>query len=712
MPPTLQFIATFSNRYPKLSVGIFTALVLWIDMITDQEIQFPLVYVIPVGLAAWHKRRHLAYTLAMTLPVLRIGYEFPWGTNVSLVIAGLNALIEIAALSLYAYLIGRTVARTIQLQASVKAREFEVSQLRAFTKMASATLQGRGLSPGMADGVAWVHLPSASELTSVRHPIAQRDVEDEISRLDTALAAANCELDNHPRRLSGDMDPAESALLDVHLAMLSDGEFWNTCKRRVREELINIDQVVAEEIRGMAEMLEGLEHEVMRERGADIRDIGRRVLRNLGHSGESPGNRLASLPPHTIVVAAELLPSDMFQLDLVNLAALVTERNSPASHVAVLARARNIPAVSSIKDVTDLLATGDRLLVDGEAGSVIVAPTKVQSELFAERRIRHTMHDTVSPESGAPEPTTKDGVRIRLFANISRPDEAHLVSEYGLDGVGLFRSEFLFLDVTQPPTLDEQVAAYSAVARAIHPGGVVIRTMDFGGDKIPKFTCSESELTFRMGKRGLAFSLSEKTMFRTQIQAILRSTREGDVRVLFPMVTGVADLREASYLLAEVIEAEQITGRVIVGAMIETPAAVIQIREIVKMVDFVSIGTNDLAHFILATDRQGQESSGALTFLHPSVLRATEHVVRTALNQGIGVSVCGEAAGNTAAVCLLIGMGVRNFSMNPFQTARIRNFLQQMTLKQMEWVTRDALAAATMEEVEKITAAALAAMKE
>lgn len=269
-----------------------------------------------------------------------------------------------------------------------------------------------------------------------------------------------------------------------------------------------------------------------------------------------------------------------------------------------------------------------------------------------------------------------------------------------------------FLDVTHPPTLDEQVAAYSAVARAIHPGGVVIRTMDFGGDKIPKFTCSESELTFRMGKRGLAFSLSEKTMFRTQIQAILRSTREGDVRVLFPMVTGVADLREASYLLAEVIEAEQITGRVIVGAMIETPAAVIQIREIVKMVDFVSIGTNDLAHFILATDRQGQESSGAPTFLHPSVLRATEHVVRTALNQGIGVSVCGEAAGNTAAVCLLIGMGVRNFSMNPFQTARIRNFLQQMTLKQMEWVTRDALAAATMEEVEKITAAALAAMKE
>ena len=296
---------------------------------------------------------------------------------------------------------------------------------------------------------------------------------------------------------------------------------------------------------------------------------------------------------------------------------------------------------------------------------------------------------------------------IGLYANISRADEAHLVPEYRLEGVGLFRSEFLFLDVAQPPDLDMQVAAYSAVARMLNPCPVVIRTMDFGGDKIPRFNRAESDLALRMGKRGLAFSLTEKTMFRTQIQAILRAAQVGDVRIMFPMVMGVADLREARNFVDEVIETEQVAKRISIGAMIETPAAVIQFREIVKMVDFVSIGTNDLAHFILATDRQSQESPGAIAFLHPSVLRATEQVVRTALKQGMGLSVCGEAAGNPASVCLLVGMGVRDLSMNPFQAARIRRFLRQMTLEQMEAAVREALGVTTPEEVQQIVATAL-----
>lgn len=702
-----RLLEKVSNGHPALfSVGV-AAIVLWVDVMAGEEVRFPLLYALPVGFAAWRHQRYLAYALASTLPLLRIVFEFPWGTDASLAIAAINALIEIAAMALYAYLVGRTAAQTRRLKTTVTTRELQVSQLRAFSRMASATLQGRGLSPGMVEGVAWIHLPSESDLPFEHQPVAPDDVDEEIRRLDTALAAAVRELDHKDRHLSDDMAAAESALLDVQLAMLNDAEFWNTCKRRVRTELIKVEQVVAEEVRGMAEMLEGLTHEVMRERGADIRDVGRRVLRNIGGGSESPASRLASLPPHTILVARELLPSDMFQVDRVNLVALVTERNGPASHVAILARTRNIPAVSDIKDVADLLATGDRLLVDAEAGTVIVAPTRMQSELFAERRSRHVANETFAVQDAAQEPTTRDGVRIGLYANISRPDEAHLVSEYRLDGVGLFRSEFLFLDVAQPPTLDEQVAAYSAVARALNPCGVVIRTMDFGGDKIPRFDGSESELAFRTGKRGLAFSLAEKTMFRRQVQAVAKSAAMGDVRIMFPMVTGVADLREARHLVAEVIEAEQVVRRLAIGAMIETPAAVIKIHDIVKMVDFLSIGTNDLAHFILATDRHALESQGAQAFLHPSVLRATQHVVRTALDQGIGVSVCGEAAGNPASVCLLLGMGVRNLSMNPFHAPGIRRFLRQMTLGEMEAVARDALAATTLEEIQAITEAAL-----
>jgi phosphotransferase system enzyme I (PtsI) len=703
----LRFIEQINIKYPKLSIIFLAMAVLWVDVVTGREIQFPLVYVIPVGLAAWRKQRVLAYTMAMTLPVLRIGYEIEWNIDASLAVAGFNALIEIAAMIFYAYLVGRTAAQTTQLTKTITVREQEINQLRAFARMAGTTLHGQGLSPGMAEGNAWIYLPAESELTSSQQPIAQDDVEAEVSRLDNALTAAIREMDNTQRSLASDMAAAESALLEVHVAMLNDTSFWNNCKRRVREDLIKVEQAVAEEVKEMSEKLEGLKQEIMRERGADIRDVGRRVLRHIGTAGETAPNRLASLPPNTILVAKELLPSDIFHVDRVNLVALVTEHNSPASHVAILARNRNIPAVSDIKDATELLATGDQLLVDAEAGDVTVAPTEVQKELFSDRRSRYVTHEPAAEHDSAHETTTKDGVSIGLYANINRADEAHLVSEYRLEGVGLFRSEFLFLDVAQPPDLDMQVAAYSSVARKLNPYPVVIRTMDFGGDKIPRFSHAESDIALRMGRRGLAFSLTEKNMFRTQIQAILRAAQVGDVRIMFPMVTGVADLREARNLVDEVIETEQVAKRISIGAMIETPSAVIQFGDIVKMVDFVSIGTNDLAHFILTTDRQLQKSPGTTAFLHPSVLRATEHVVQTALMQGIALSVCGDAAGTPASVCLLVGMGVRNLSMNPFQAAIIRRFLRQLTLEQMETAVREALGVTTMEEVQQIVANAL-----
>ena len=704
-----RLMVRINRRYAALVTVFLTLFVLGIDLITGPEIQFPLLYVLPVGLVAWRNQRFLAYALAILLPLLRTGYEFPWNNHASLAIAAVNSVIEVVAMLLYAYLIARTAAQAGRLRKAVSSREREVSHLRAFATMSSATLQGRGLSPGMADGVAWIYLPSESEFAAAHSPISDDDVEGELSRLDDALAEAIRELDNTQRHFAGDMALAERALLDVHVAMLKDADFWDKCRRRVREDLIKVEQAVAEEVRNMAEMLEGLKQELMRERSADIRDIGRRVLRNIGVSGEAPASRLASLPPHTIVVARELLPSDIFQLDRANLVALVTERNSPASHVAILARTRNIPAISDVRDVTALLAMGDRLLVDAGAGTVTIAPTRSQSELFAERRSRYAAHEASAAEAPVQEAATRDGVRIGLYANISRPDEAQLVSEYRLDGVGLFRSEFLFLDVAQAPTLDEQLVAYSSVARALNPSSVVIRTMDFGGDKIPQFSCAESELAFRMGRRGLAFSLTEKTLFRTQIRAILGAALVGEVRIMFPMVMGVADLRQARQVVSEVVAAEQVRRRVSIGAMIETPAAVIQIREIVRMVDFVSLGTNDLTHFILATDRQSQESPGGLAFLHPSVLRASEHVVRAAMAHGIGLSVCGEAAGNPGPVCLLLGMGVRNLSMNPFQADPIRQFLRQMSLDQMEAVARDALAATTEEEVRQVVATALRA---
>ena len=707
MQRAVRFIMLTNRTYPKLSSVLVAAAVLCIDILTGNEVQFPLVYVVPVGMAAWRKQRVLAYGMALILPIIRIGYEFPRGTRASLSIACLNALIEIGAMVLYAYLVGRGAAQTGQLRNSITTKEQEIGQLRAFAKITGMAMQGRGISPGMAEGIAQVYQASESDLNPTHQPIGQNDVEAEISRLDHALDAAIRELKATQKHFGGGRAVAESALVDVQLVMLNDAGFWDKCRQRVREELVKAEQAVAEDVREMAAKLEGVKQEIMRERGADVRDIGLRVLRNMGSSAGAAGDRLASLPPHTILVAKELMPSDMFRLDYANLAALVTDHNSPASHVAILARNRNIPAVSDIKDAAALLSTGDRLLVDADAGSVTVAPTRVQEQLFKERKNRCVAHNLTETQEPAQESATRDGVCIDLCANISKPDEARLALEYRMHGVGLFRSEFLFLDVAQAPTLEMQVAAYSSVAQMLHPHPVVIRTMDFGGDKIPQFSLAESALAFRAGKRGLAFSLAEKSMFRAQIQAILQATQAGDVRIMFPMVMGVADLREARKFVDEVAESEKLAKRICVGAMIETPAAVIHFSEIAKMVDFVSIGTNDLAHFILATDRQSQESAGSTAFLHPSVLRATEHVVRTALEQGIGLSVCGEAAGSPASACLLVGMGVRNLSMNPFQAANVRRFLQQMTLEQMETLARDALGVTTPDEVQQIVANAL-----
>ena len=706
MHRALRFIEQISGRTASLFCVALALAVLGADFITGKDVQFPLVYVLPVGVAAWKNQRMLAYILSMVLPVVRGVHQFPWHTDASLAVAGFNALIEAAALVLYAYLVARTAVQTRRLRKTLSSRELDIRRLRAFARNTSTTLQGRGLSPGMAEGVALVHLPPESAGTFAHENILQDDVDGEINRLDSALAAAIRELNDTQQQFAGDMAATARALLDAHRTMLQDAEFWDKCRRRVREDLIKVEQAVAEEVREMVTMLEGLKQDVMRERSADIRDIGRRVLRHIGTSGEAPARRLTSLQPNTILVARELLPSDILQLDHSHLAALVTECNGPASHVAILARARNIPVISDIKDATSLLATGDRLLVDVEAGTVTVMPTHVQAEIFAARKSHYAAIKSCAAQESDQASVTQDGVGIGLYANVSGADEARLVLEYRLAGVGLFRSEFLFLGVERPPDLDAQFTSYAAVANMLHPLPVVIRTMDLGGDKLPRFSHSESDLALRTGKRGLAFSLTEKTMFRTQLQAILRAAQTGNVRIMFPMVTSAAELRAARRLVDEVIEVRQLAMRPSIGAMIETPAAVFDIHEIVKIADFVSIGTNDLAHFILATDRQSQESSGVLAFLHPSVLRATEQVVRTALKQGVGLTVCGEAAGNPAAACLLVGMGVRNLSMNPFQAAHVRHVVRQLTLERAEAAVRKALGATTLEDVQQIVASA------
>ena len=593
----------------------------------------------------------------------------------------------------------------------LKHKEMEMQRvqqrLRAFTRTMGTTLHGRAVSPGLAEGVALLCLPQDSQPAAGHAPIAQGEVESEIGRFDRALAGAVRELESLRAHVVSQLTDEETALIEAHLAMLQDAAFAEKCKRRVRDGLVKVEQAVAAEVKDLEDLLQGMEHVFQRERSADIHDIGRRVLLNLRAPGETTANRFQSLEPGTILVAEQLMPSDTLQMDRAHVVAFVTERDGPSSHVAIIARAMGLPAICDVRNATTLLASGDRLLVDADAGTVTVAPTRTQTVSFAARRTRYAALAAAAAQDPDQGCETKDGVTLRLHANIGRPDEAHLVGKCGLDGIGLFRSEFLFLDVDALPDIDAQEAVYARVAQAVSPHAVVIRTMDLGGDKLPRFTHYADDLKLRLGKRGLAYSLTEKTMFRTQLRAIIRAARQADVRLMFPMVLGLADLREARQMLDELLKAERLDRHLPVGAMIETPSAIFEIHEIMETVDFVSIGTNDLAQYTLASDRASPELRGALSFMYPSVLRATAQVLRAAAEHAIELSVCGEAAGDPATACLLVGMGVRNLSMSPFLAGPVRQAIRQITLAQAENAARDALAAATPRDVEAVMTTAL-----
>lgn len=578
-------------------------------------------------------------------------------------------------------------------------------ELRAFARTMGTTLHGRPMSPGLAEGTAYIYRPPEDE-PSDEKPISAGDVPREVARFDRALTDSVSELEALRDRPSPPLAEEERTIVEAHLTMLRDAAFMDKCRQRVRQQLVRAEQAIDAETRDLERMIQSLGEDVMRERSADVRDVGRRVFAKLRRE-EAPTNPLASLPPGSVLVTERLLPSDTLQLDRRNVAAVVTERDGPSSHIAILARARGIPAVCDVRKATSLLATGDRLLVDAEAGTVTFAPTHTQAAHFTARREQYAALAALSGPGGDRGCVTRDGVGLRLYANIGRPDEVRLVQQYGLDGVGLFRSEYLFLDTDQPPSRSVQGKAYESVIRALQPRPVVIRTMDLGGDKVPRFAQPDDALRLRSGQRGIAYSLSEQKLFRIQLQAILEAAGEEPARIMFPMVRGVADLRDARAILDDVAASRAVSHRPLVGAMIETPSAVFQIDDLLRMVDFVSIGTNDLAQYTLALDRSSPDSGGALALLHPGVLRATEQVVRAAADQAVDLSVCGETAGDPGCACLLAGLGVRTLSMSPLRAPRVRQVLQQIQVSRLEAAAREALAAATPRDVQDILAAAL-----
>ena len=558
--------------------------------------------------------------------------------------------------------------------------------------------KGKSLAPGYAEGQAYIY----SSFTSKDLPkqkIDLKQVKLEIARLNQAVHSAIQELETIQENILIQLGEQESRIFESHLMLMKDEQFLTRVKSHISQELVNVEQAVELEISRLENQIRQAKSNYIKERSHDIRDIGDRVQKNLRRISKSGIHELDEIPINSVIVARELLPSDTIQFKRASCVAIVTERGGVSSHAAILASSLGLPMVTGVSNITRKINQGDYLLVNGRIGRVTLSPSKIKFSLF--RRKKHTYDDqsAKATDNEFKECKTLDGIEIELLANIGRLNELGFVKEHNLSGIGLFRTEYLFMESSVPPKLREHFNAYRKAAQVLGNLPCTIRTLDLGGDKNPMFLHRDFESNPGIGLRGLRFSLANITLFKSQLRALLRASTIGNLRIMFPMVLGNDHLERAIDLVHSLAEVEKIDKLPLIGAMIETPAAVFEIEKLIKSVDFVSIGTNDLTQFILAADRGTLDMMDYCTFYHPAVLQAIYKVIQVANANNLPVSVCGEAAGDAGSACLLIGLGARSLSMSPIRAARIRERIRRIKHQDLTRLAKSAMSCGVRESV-------------
>ncbi len=561
-------------------------------------------------------------------------------------------------------------------------------------------LRGKAVSPGYGDGSAYLMGQAQARLP--HYSIDGGSVASEQRRFQIALGQAIEGLDRLRNRVAEDIGREHAEIFAAHLALLKDHGFAERIRARIERDRVNVEQAVQETVLELACKLDSADDPYLREREQDIRDLGRWILRQLDAHASAP---LSELPVNTVVVAQELLPSDLINADRGKISAIVTERGGEVSHAVILARSLGVPFVTGVAAATTEIPPAARVLVDGQTGEVWIYPSESDEAAYELRKRRYDLATYRAVQAEYKQCVTADGQRVLLLGNIGRSIEVAHVCEHKLDGVGLFRTEYLYLAEPEPPALLRQVEQYRAVADALVDRPIIIRTFDFGGDKRPLFLEQHLETNPALGLRGLRFALTVvRNLFQQQLRAIVRALPDRDIRIQFPMVIGAYDLLRAKQLLQEICREEGIRQMPKVGAMIETPAAVFTIHDILEHVDFVSIGTNDLTQFLLAADRNTLELVDDYSLLHPAVLRAIRQVVEAAAARDRLVSVCGEAVADPSTACLLVGLGVRALSMSPTSSGRVRESLRAANCKELEEAGRRALECQDPADVARLAA--------
>ena len=562
-------------------------------------------------------------------------------------------------------------------------------------------LKGIAASDGVA--VAKAYLLVQPDLTFSKATV--EDTAAEEARLDGALAKSTEELQQIREKAAQSLGEAEAQVFDAHLMVLSDPEMVGQIKQNIKDNSVNAESALKEVTDMYIGMFEAMEDNAyMQERAADIRDVAKRILAHLlGVTLPNP----SMINEEVVVVAHDLTPSDTAQLDRNFVKAFVTDIGGRTSHSAIMARSLEIPAIVGTKEITAKVKEGDILAVNGIEGDVIIDPTDEQKAEFEKAGADYAAQKAEWEKLKNAETVTADGKHFELAANIGTPKDLVGVHNNGGEAVGLYRTEFLYMDSPDFPTEDDQYEAYKAVLEGMEGKPVVVRTMDIGGDKELPYLQLPHEMNPFLGYRALRISLSEQgdEMFRTQMRALLRASVHGNLRIMFPMVATLKEFRAAKAIFEEekqklISEGKEVSDTIQVGIMIEIPAAAVLADKFAKEVDFFSVGTNDLIQYTMAADRMNERVSYLYQPYNPSILRLIKNVIDAAHAEGKWAGMCGEMAGDQTAVPLLVGMGLDEFSMSATSILKTRSLMKRLdTAKMAELADRALKECDTMEEV-------------
>ncbi|NQT94856.1 MAG: phosphoenolpyruvate--protein phosphotransferase [Candidatus Omnitrophica bacterium] len=564
--------------------------------------------------------------------------------------------------------------------------------------------KGIAASPGIAIGKVFLY--NREDIAVPRTKIKASDIPKEITRFEDALIKTRSEITHIRNNIAEEMGVKHAEIFNAHLLVLEDRMIIDEVITRLRKEKLNVEYILEIVLKKYIRAFQKMDDEYLRERIADIEDVGKRLLRNLLGKKEKT---LLNLPPKSIVVAYDLSPSDTATMHKKNVIAFITDIGGKTSHTAIMAKSLEIPAVVGLENITETVKNGDTVIVDGTSGTIYINPHRnVLDQHLVEQKKLVKFELELQDLKGLPA-ETKDGHRVELGANIELPEEVPGVIAHGAEGIGLYRTEYFYMNRPDLPTEDEHYHAYRKVAEQIKPNTLTIRTLDLGGDKFLSQLDVPKEMNPFLGWRAIRLSLARPELFKTQLRAILRASAHGKIRLMYPMISGMDELDAANRFLQEAkeeLKAKRIPfGKDIeVGVMIEVPSAALIADILAEKVDFFSIGTNDLIQYALAVDRVNEKIAYLYEPAHPAVLRLIKSVVSAAHSKGIWVGMCGEMAGETRFTPLLLGLGLDEFSVPSSSMLKIKKIIRSVNYEDAKKLAEEALKLSTGREVETLVA--------